>query len=228
MLSIASCNSAPAPVESTMTSYSLSHLSDQTLLRDLAALVAKDRATTATLLAHIAEVDERRLYLPAGFPSMFAYCVQELRLSEDSAFKRIRAARTARQFPAVFQAVAEGRLHLSAVVLLAPCLTPGNATELIEATTHKSKSEIEVLLAHRFPRPDLSTVVRAVPVPQPWPVATPDSAPALRAAAHHEPEDARQAPAGCAQVVRWSEVVEQSTRAQVGSALRRLPVVETP
>ena len=50
-----------------MCIYSLSHLSDRALLRDLAALVAQDRATTAVLLAHIAEVDERRLYLPAAY-----------------------------------------------------------------------------------------------------------------------------------------------------------------
>ena len=81
-----------------MSNYSLSHLSDETLLRDLASLVARDRATTGALLAHIAEVDARRLYLPAAHPSMYSYCVQE-RLSEDSACKRIRAARTAREFP---------------------------------------------------------------------------------------------------------------------------------
>ena len=61
-----------------MCAYSLSHLSDCALLRDLAALVAQDRATTARLLAHIAECDARRLYLPAAHPSMFAYCVHEL------------------------------------------------------------------------------------------------------------------------------------------------------
>ena len=35
-------------------------------------LVAKDRATTAELLAHLAEVDARKLYLPAAHPSMFS------------------------------------------------------------------------------------------------------------------------------------------------------------
>ena len=95
-----------------MCTYSLSHLSDRALLRDLAALVAHDRATTAALLAHIAEVDSRQLYLPAAYPSMYAYCVHELRLSEEAAFKRIHAARTARRFPAIFGALAEGRLHL--------------------------------------------------------------------------------------------------------------------
>ena len=117
---------------------------------------------TAVMLAHIAEVDARRLYLPAAYPSMFAYCVGELRLCEQAAFKRIRAARTARQFPAVFEAVADGRLHLSAVVLLTPYLTEETADELLAAATHKTKSEIEVLLAQGFPQPEMPTQARAI------------------------------------------------------------------
>jgi len=42
--------------------YALSHLSDDVLLRDLAAVVARERSTTAEVLAHIAEVDARKLY----------------------------------------------------------------------------------------------------------------------------------------------------------------------
>src|SRR6266496_3419241 len=110
-------------------------------LRDLAALVAHDRATTARLLAHIAECDARRLYLPAAHPSMHAYCVHELRLSEDAAYKRIQAARVARRFPEIFEALAEGRLHLTAVGLLAPYLTPENATDLMALATQRTKAE---------------------------------------------------------------------------------------
>ncbi|TMQ63981.1 MAG: hypothetical protein E6K78_10045 [Candidatus Eisenbacteria bacterium] len=106
-----------------MNPYALSHVSDGALLRGLTALVARERAATATLLAHLAEVDARRLYLPAAYPSMYAYCLGELHLSEEAAFKRIHAARAARRFPAIFAALAEGRLHLSAVVMLAPHLT---------------------------------------------------------------------------------------------------------
>ena len=79
-----------------MSRYSLTHVSDSILLRDLHSLLARERAATAELLAHLAEVDDRRLYAAAGHPSMFAWCVEELHLSEDSAFKRIRAARVAR------------------------------------------------------------------------------------------------------------------------------------
>ena len=146
-----------------MNSYSLAHLSDSELLRQLIALVVRDRATTAAMLAHIAEVDERKLYLPAAYPSMFAYCVHELRLSEDSAFKRIRAARTARRFPVIFDDLAEGRLNLSAVVLLTPYLTEETAGELLAAADHKTRSEIEQLLADRFPSTELLSLLHATP-----------------------------------------------------------------
>lgn len=135
-----------------MQTCALARLSDGALLRRLARLVAHDRATTAGLLASIAEVDARRLYAPAGYSSMHAYCVGEMRLSEDAAAKRIQAARAARRVPALFGALADGRLHLSAIWLLAPHLTDENASELIEAATHRRKTEIEEFLARRFSR----------------------------------------------------------------------------
>ena len=157
--------------------YSLTHLADQVLLSSLATLVSRDRANTAVLLAHIAEVDERRLYLPAAYPSMFAYCVGELHLSEEAAGKRIHAARAAREFPALFEAIADGRLHLSAVTMLAPKLTSENADELIRAATHKTKAQIEQLIADRFPRADVPTMLRAVPVREHAPGRVDDDSP---------------------------------------------------
>ena len=145
-----------------MREYTLAHLRDEVLLLNLAALLAQDRATTATLLAHIAEVDARRLYAPAGYASMHAYCVEELRLSEDAAYKRIQAARAARQFPVLFPALAEGRLHLAAVCLLAPHLTAENAEELIEAATHRRKVEIEGFLVRRFAGAEAPAMIRTL------------------------------------------------------------------
>src|SRR5439155_7925267 len=90
---------------------------------------------------------------------MFAYCVHELNQSEDSAYRRIAAARVARQFPGVFDAVAEGRLSLTAIGQLARYLRPENADELLRAATHKTKSQIEELLAQRFPRSEMLPLV---------------------------------------------------------------------
>ncbi|HET7904545.1 MAG TPA: hypothetical protein VFM17_08290, partial [Candidatus Eisenbacteria bacterium] len=140
---------------------SLTHLSDEALLRELARLVAHDRVTTAALIAHLAEVDARRLYAPAGYPSMHAYCVGELHLSEDAASKRIQAARAARRFPILLDALADGRLHLTAVCLLAPHLTPGNSNDLIAAARHRRKSEIEELLLRRLMPPVVVALAEA-------------------------------------------------------------------
>lgn len=134
-----------------MNKYSLSHLGNAVLLRAMKAILLCVREATSMLLAHIAEVDVRKLYAPEGYSSMFAYCVEELHLSEDAAAKRIQAARAARRFPALFIALEEGRLHLTAICLIAPHLTPQNVDELIEAATHRKKSEIQEWLAGRFP-----------------------------------------------------------------------------
>lgn len=135
--------------------FSLAHLSDAALLRDLTLLAARDRATTARVLAHIAEVDARKLYVPAGFSSMREYCVRELRYSDHAARKRIHAAHVARRFPAIFGAVADGRLHLAAVVTLAAALTEENAAELIAAAAFKTQDEVQHLVATLRPRPDV-------------------------------------------------------------------------
>jgi hypothetical protein len=146
----------------------LSHVQDSVLLHDLASFAAHDRATTAIFLAHIAEVDARKLFAPAGYSSMFAYCVEELHLSEDATAKRIQAARAARRFPALFTALAEGRLHLTAVWLLAPHLTAENVGELIEAATHRKKSEVEEIVAGRFsPQPPMPRVRLLTPIASP-------------------------------------------------------------
>ncbi|TMQ73964.1 MAG: HNH endonuclease, partial [Candidatus Eisenbacteria bacterium] len=93
-----------------MKTYSFPQVSEPALLRDCETVHARERGVTAQALAYLAEVDARKAYVPAGYDSMFAYCVGALRLSEQAARKRIHAARAARRFPAIFPAVAEGRL----------------------------------------------------------------------------------------------------------------------
>jgi hypothetical protein len=146
-----------------MHTYALTHLSDASLLADLAALVTKDREATAVLLAHLAEVDARRLFLPAACTSMHVYCTRVLHFSDDAAYKRIRAARAAYRFPALFEAIADGRLHLSGIGLLAAYFTDDNIDELIVAATHRSKADIEVLVASLAPKSDVPTRIRALP-----------------------------------------------------------------
>ena len=150
-------------------------LSDGALVAGLKALVVEERRLSAAMLEHLGEVDARKLYLPAACASMHVYCVRVLGMAEEVAFKRIRAARAARRFPGVLEAVVEGRLSVSAVVWIAPHLTEENAAELVVECGGKSKAEIEVVLARRAPKPDVRPrlerepeqigLVEPVPVP---------------------------------------------------------------
>jgi len=133
----------------------LETMSDQEVVERLHSLLGEERRLTAAVLAHLGEVEARRLYLPAACSSMHVYCTRVLGMSEDQAFKRIRAARAVRRFPVVGSAVAEGRLHLSGVVLLAPRLDEENAETLVADASGKSKAEIDIMLARRAPRADV-------------------------------------------------------------------------
>ncbi len=133
-----------------MDTIRLTQLDDATLLRSLDRIVAQDRAVTAELLAHLAEVDARRLYLEAACPSMHAYLVQRLHFSDAAAYKRIHAARAARRFPRLLHDVADGRLNLGAVTTLAPHLTPENVDEFVGAAAHLTSRQLEAWLAERL------------------------------------------------------------------------------
>lgn len=146
-----------------MKSYSKLHLSDSALLQGLRALVRNDCQTTADLLAHLAEVDARRLFLPMAYPSMFEYCVRELHLSEDATSKRIQVARAARRLPAIFHAIAQGHVSLSAMVLLVPHLHENNCSQVLESARTKTVAEVRELVAALAPKPDLVPRLAALP-----------------------------------------------------------------
>ena len=133
----------------------ISRMSDGELVARLGELWREERRLTAAVLAHLGEVEARRLYLPAACSSMHSYCTRVLGMSDDQAFKRIRAARAVRRFPVVGAAVANGRLHLAGVVLVAPHLDQQNAEGRVAEASGKSKAEIEVLVAGWAPKADV-------------------------------------------------------------------------
>jgi hypothetical protein len=51
--------------------------------------------------------------------------------------------------------------------MLSKYLTSGNVDELVAAATHKSKAQIEELIAERFPQPDLPELLQALGPPPP-------------------------------------------------------------
>src|SRR5688500_5593329 len=97
----------------TLVANPLHSLSDDELLRGLSALLEKSRRIEWELVAHIGEVEARRLYAREACDSMFVYCTEVLHLSEHEAYLRIAAARAAREHPMLLAMLGDGRLHLS-------------------------------------------------------------------------------------------------------------------
>jgi 5-methylcytosine-specific restriction endonuclease McrA len=141
----------------------LESLSDTALLRRVSELVKQTRADEADLIAHIGEVDARRLHARQAVPSLFAWCTEILRFSEQEAYARITAARASRKHPMLLEMLRDGRLHLSGIVRLAPHLTLANRQAVLKRATHRSKRQIEELVAELEPKPDAKAKIRKLP-----------------------------------------------------------------
>jgi len=146
----------------TVTSFKT--LTDCDLIVEVRRLAQLERESTTALIASLAEMDARRLYLGEGCSSLFVYCTQVLHLSEHAAYGRIEAARAVSRFPIILACLERGELTLTAVSLLRPHLTEANCGELLDAAGHKSKRDVERLVARIAPRPDASAIVRKLPI----------------------------------------------------------------
>jgi 5-methylcytosine-specific restriction endonuclease McrA len=139
---------------------SLQSLSHDQLLTRLLGLIQRDLSLEAELIAHLGEVDARRLYLEQACPSMFHYCVQVLHFAEGVAYKRITVARAARKFPALRVALEGGEIHLTAACLLAPHLDRESAGQWVAGARHKTAQEIREWIADRKPKDAVISSVR--------------------------------------------------------------------
>src|SRR5438876_5443452 len=130
-----------------MNTQFLSRLSNDELIAEIPRIVGRERACTATLIAHLAEFESRDLHLALGYSSLFAYCQEALHYSEEESYLRMSAARLARRFPLVVPKLSDGSVSLSTLRLLAPHLQPANSEELLAAASGKSKRDVQELLA---------------------------------------------------------------------------------
>jgi hypothetical protein len=156
-------------------------LSDHDLLARLDLLAGREREACADLVAHLVTLDSRpSVYAAQGYGSLFSYCTQALRLSEDAACNRIEAARACRRFPMILDLLASGEVTLTSIRLLGRHLTLENNQAVLARARGRSRQQIEALVAELAPRPDVPTSVRKLPTframapssPAPGPSAT--------------------------------------------------------
>src|SRR5260221_3745611 len=131
-----------------------SALSDQDLLAHLELLAGKERESSVELVAHLAALDSRpALFAAQGYGSLFSYCTDALRLSEDAACNRIDAARACRRFPLILELLASGSLTLTSFRLLGKHLTAENHESELAKASHACRREVDDRSAELAPRP---------------------------------------------------------------------------
>jgi len=171
-------------------------LSDDDLLARLQALARKELEASVELVTHLAVLDTRPvLYAADGYGSLFSYCTQALRLSEDAACNRIEAARACRRFPYILELLAAGTLSLTSVRLVGRHLTAENHRAVLAKAEKKTRREIEMLVAELAPQPDVPSVVRRLPAVRSGATGEPSQGSGRAAATPSSPMAAAASPA---------------------------------
>ena len=134
---------------------SLAQLSDDELLANTRRLVGKTNQLLAALLAHLAEVETRGAHRSRRCASLYTYCIYELRFSEDAAARRSAAARFAKEFPALLDAVAAGELHLTGLLMIGPHLKADNHENVLTRARFRTKKELTKLIRELNPLPNV-------------------------------------------------------------------------
>lgn len=150
----------------------LKKIKDNQLLENFSHLVLREREATVSVVAHLAEIDRRKLYAREGYSSLFAYIKDKFNYSGSSAYRRIQAARLSCRFPEILDLLIPGKLNLLSICLIEPHMTTKNGKNLIQQVIGKTKEQIEYLLANQFPRMEktedrirrLPVIKREVPV----------------------------------------------------------------
>src|ERR1051325_9118493 len=151
---------------------SFAPLSDDELHVAVRRLTARSNIALADLLVHLGEVEARGIHRNRACASLYTYCVYELRMSEDAAFRRSKAARIVHRHPELRHVVARGEIHLTGLLMIAPYLGGQRHAEVLERARFRSKREIGRLLAEIDPKPEvparidaLAPAVRSLPSP---------------------------------------------------------------
>ncbi len=123
----------------------LKGLSTEELSRSAEKLVSLQRRNDAALIAHLVELSRRAGHLELGYRSVFYYCVEHLHLGESSSWKRSQVAGVASRFPQVLEHLAQGKVNLSVLSILATHLTEENVDRLLKEAEHKSTRAAKVV-----------------------------------------------------------------------------------
>jgi len=117
----------------------------------LKTLRGDERGIVAELISELCVMYNERSYVEAGYPSLFAFCVQALGYSEGAAWRRVAAAKALSLSPDLYRQLREGTITLCAAAELSKVVTRENSKEVISRAAGCSKQEVQELVAELAP-----------------------------------------------------------------------------
>ena len=96
----------------------LKSLNRNELDQRMKSLAQQERELLHDIILTIKEIDSRKLFLEFGFPSLFAYLVDEVGYAAGSAQRRIDAARLLRDVPSLGEKIASGEIGLGQIAMV--------------------------------------------------------------------------------------------------------------
>jgi len=146
---------------------------DQNILEKVKNLRGGEREIVAELVSALSKIYTKRLYLEAGYPSLYAFCTSALGYSSGAAWRRCAAAKVVLKTPEVLNELRNGELNLCAVAELSKVLNDANRERLLEGAKGKSKEEVQMLVARHQPIDKPARRVERVRIKRSVPSKTP-------------------------------------------------------
>lgn len=131
----------------------IKQVTNQEIIAELKRLSEQEKLLVNRSIDLLREVEERRIYLKMGYPSLYEFCITELHYSEGASYRRIAAMRLIKAVPEIKEKAEAGKISLTAMAQAQSYfkrkeneLTPINKTaklELLSKLEHRSSRECE-------------------------------------------------------------------------------------
>jgi hypothetical protein len=142
-------------------------VSDSELLSQVRIDAANERRSGLAVIHQLREIALRRLDAKLGYSSLEKFCMEELKYSPGSAWRRVRAMRALQELPEFETRLEAGELTIANVSQVQSfCEQQGKTAaekrEILEQVSGLSKRETEQVLAAIAPLPERSDKVRRI------------------------------------------------------------------
>jgi hypothetical protein len=140
----------------------IKNLTNQQLTESLKILFEKERRTSHSILLHLKIVSERKLFAERGFSSLFEMLIKEFKLSETSAYQRIKALELLKVVPQSEESFIKGEVNLTTLAiaqrqinqqekLSGEKISSAQKIEIFDRIKNKTQAQVEVQLMELLP-----------------------------------------------------------------------------